>query len=249
MGAICKSNRSNALAQPVTFSTQWVSHLPILNEIGLQQFDRNHICHDLTTARPRRCSPASARPAPGKRVRCHARPATACAWHPPRGPARRPGRRSGLLLSAVSLHPFLTAGVKRNSVPLAPKLTCNASRARAKIPLTLLQSIITSGSVRNLFGFNGCAVWHRFRVTINKQKMRKVRPPGAFASTDRHRRLDCRLPMPRRSWGFRNHTFTTFTGRADSDRCRFAWAGRCAGRVKIWSIGLKPAAHRATNGW
>ncbi len=122
---------------------------------------------------PGRCSTASARPAPGKRAGRHARRSTGCAWHPSRNPARRSGLRSVPLLHAVSLHPLLAAGVKRNSVPWAPKLTRNVSRARAIIPLTFLQSIITSGSVWYLFGFDGCALWCRCREKISRRQMRQ----------------------------------------------------------------------------
>jgi predicted DNA-binding transcriptional regulator AlpA len=121
--------------------------------------------NDLNT--PGRRSTAAPRPAPGKRAGRHARRSTDCAWHPSRNPARRPALRSVPLLSAVSLHPFLAAGVKRNSVRWAPDQS-------AEIPLTFLQAIITSGSVRYLFGFDEYAAWCRYREKVSGRQMRRA---------------------------------------------------------------------------
>ena len=136
--------------------------------------------NDLNT--PGRRSTASARPAPGKRAGRHARRSTDCAWHPSRSPARRPALRSVPLLPAVSLHPLLAAGVKRNSVPWAPNQS-------AEIPLTFLKAIITSGSVWCLFGFDGCAVWCRCREKISRRQMRTAWRRMAITSASTRQRL------------------------------------------------------------
>ena len=190
--------------------------------------------NDLNT--PGRRSTASARPAPGERTGYHARPTTACAWHPSRSPARWPALRSVPLLPTVSLHPLLAAGVKRNSVPWAPNQS-------AEIPLTFLKAIITSGSVWCLFGFDGCALWCRCRERISRRQMRAVWRRMAITSASARQRLGYRLPRRRRFWVFPNHTSTACTGPAGLGRCRFAWAGLSAGRIRNWSIGLKRVVH------
>ncbi len=185
---------------------------------------------------PDRRLTASARPAPGERAGCHARPTTACAWRPSRSPARRSGLCSVPLLHAVSLHPLLAAGVKRNSVPGAPNQS-------AEIPLTFLKAIITSGSVWYLFGLDGCAVWCRCRERISRRQMRTVWRRMAIISASVRQRLGYRLPTRRRFWVFPNHTSTACTGPAGLGRCRFAWVGPSAGRARNWSIGLRRVVH------
>ena len=191
---------------------------------------------------PGRRSTAAARPAPGKRAGCHARRSTGCAWHPSRNPARRPALRSVPLLSTVSLHPVLAAGVKRNSVPWAPNQS-------AEIPLTFLKAIITSGSVRYPFGLDGCAVWCRCRERISHRQMRAAWRRMAITSASARQRLGYRLPRRRRFWVFPNHTSTACTGPAGLGRCRFAWAGPSAGRGRNWSIGLRREVHPGAVGW
>jgi hypothetical protein len=203
--------------------------------------------NDLNT--PGRRSTASARPAPDEPAGCHARPGTACAWHPSRNPARRPALRSVPLLSAISLHPFLAAGVKRNSVPWAPKLKRDVSRARARIPLTFLQSIITSGSVRYLFGLDKCALWCRCRERISRRQMSTIWRRMAFTSASARQRLGYRLPRRRRFWVFPNRTSTACTGPVGLGRCRFASAGPSAGRARNSSIGLRQVVHPGAVGW
>jgi hypothetical protein len=195
--------------------------------------------NDLNTLGRR--STASARPAPGKRAGRHARRSTDCAWHPSRNPARRPALRSVPLLSAVSLHPVLAAGVKRNSVPWAPDQS-------AEIPLTFLQATITSGSVWYLFGFDGCAVWCRCREKISGRHIPRAWRRTALASASPRCRWDCPALKRRRFWVFPNRTFTTCTGPAGLGRRRFAWAGRCAGRARNWSIGSRRVVHPGTVG-
>jgi len=197
--------------------------------------------HNELNTRGRR-STASARPAPGERAGCHARPTTPCAWHPPRGPARRPRLHSVPLLPTVSLHPLLAAGVKRNSVPWAPNQS-------AEIPLTFLKAIITSGSVWCLFGFDGCALWCRCRERINRRQMRAVWRRMAITSASTRHRWDYPLPKRRRFWVFPNHISTACIGLAGLGRCRFAWAGPSAGRAMNWSIGLRQAVHPGAVGW
>ena len=185
---------------------------------------------------PDRRSTASARPAPGERAGCHARPTTACAWHPSRSPARWPALRSVPLLPTVSLHPLLAAGVKRNSVPWAPNQS-------AEIPLTFLKAIITSGSVWCLFGFDGCALWCRCRERISRRQMRAVWRRMAIISASARQRLGYRLPMRRRCWVFLNRISIACTGQAGLGRCRFAWAVPSAGRARNWSIGSRRVVH------
>ena len=191
---------------------------------------------------PGRRSTASARPAPGERAGCHARPTTACAWHPSRSPARRPALRSVPLLPTVSLHPLLAAGVKRNSVPWA-------TNQSAEIPLTFLKAIITSGSVWYLFGYDGCAVWCRCREKISRRQMRAAWRPMAITSASTRHRWDYPLPKRRRFWVYPNRISIACTGQAGLGRCRFAWAVRSAGRARNWSIGLRQVVHPGAVGW
>ena len=113
-------------------------------------------------------------------------------------PWLRPALRSIPLLPAVSLHPLLAAGVKRNSVPWAPKSNQSGLRARAKIPLTLLpvDHNIRECLVSVRFPM-GPALWCRCRERMSHRLNAPVWPliEITSAASTRHR---WDYPLPRR---------------------------------------------------
>jgi hypothetical protein len=131
--------------------------------------------------------------------------------------------------------------VKRNSVPWA-------TNQSAEIPLTFLKAIITSGSVRYLFGFDGCAAWSRYREKISGRQMSGARQRTALASASTRCRWDYPALRRRRFWVFQNRTSTTCTGPAGLGRRRFVWAGLSAGRARNWSIGSRRVVRPGTAG-